>query len=63
MKNDNVFDFTTPEQIDPSQELLCDGARKMLASAIEAKVAGFVAKHSHLESKDGKAALVRNGSA
>ncbi len=61
MKNDNVFDFTKPEQIDPLQELLRDGARKMLASAIEAEVAAFVAKHSHLESRDGKAAVVRNG--
>jgi putative transposase len=34
MKNDNVFDLTKPEQIDPLQELLRDGARKMLASAI-----------------------------
>ena len=61
MKNDNVFDLTKPEQIDPLQELLRDGARKMLASAIEAEVAAFVANHSHLESKDGKAAVVRNG--
>ena len=32
MRNDNVFDLTKPEQIDPLQELLRDGARKMLAS-------------------------------
>lgn len=61
MRNDNIFDFAKPEQIDPLQELLRDGARKMLASAIESEVAAFVAKHSHLHSVDGKAAIVRNG--
>jgi putative transposase len=55
------FDFAKPEQIDPLQELLRDGARKMLASAIESEVAAFVAKHNHLHSMDGKAAIVRNG--
>ena len=61
MRNDNVFDLTKPEQIDPLQELLRDGARKMLASAIEAEIAAFVVKHSHLTSEDGKATVVRNG--
>lgn len=61
MKNDNVFDFTKPEQIDPLQELLREGARKMLASAIEAEVAAFVSNHGHLKSEGGKAAVVRNG--
>lgn len=60
MRNDNVFEITKPEQIDPLEELLCDGARKMLASAIEAVVATFIAKHGHLKSGDGKAVVVRN---
>ncbi len=47
MQNDNVFDFTNLEKIDPLQELLRDGPRKMLASAIEAEAVVFVVKHSH----------------
>lgn len=61
MRNDNVFDLSKPEQIDPLQELLREGARKMLASAIEAEVMAFVEKHSSLKLEDGKAAVVRNG--
>jgi len=61
MTNDNVIPLTKPEQIDPLQELLKDGARRMLASAIEAEVACFINQHRTLKTEDDKAVVVRNG--
>jgi putative transposase len=61
MTNSNVITLNKPEQNDPLQELLKEGARKMLASAIEAEVAAFIKQHSPLITEDGKAAVVRNG--
>jgi transposase-like protein len=61
MTNSNVITLNTPEQNDPLQELLKEGARKMLASAIEAEIAAFIKQHSPLITEDGKAAVVRNG--
>lgn len=42
MTDSNVITLNKPEQNDPLQELLREGARKMLASAIEAEVATFI---------------------
>ena len=61
MTNSNVITLNKPEQNDPLQELLKEGARKMLASAIEAEIAAFIKQHSPLITEDGKAAVVRNG--
>ncbi|MFI3136421.1 MAG: IS256 family transposase [Methylococcaceae bacterium] len=61
MIKSNVINLNKPEQIDPLQELLREGARKMLASAIEAEVTAFINQHDTLKSEDGKAAIVRNG--
>jgi len=61
MTNDNVISLTNPEQIDPLQELLKDGARRMLASAIEVEVAAFIHQHSTLRTEDDNAVVVRNG--
>jgi transposase-like protein len=61
MTNSNVITLNKPEQSDPLQELLKEGARKMLASAIEAEVAEFIKQHSPLITEDGKTAVVRNG--
>lgn len=38
MTDDNVFKLNKPDQDDPLQAVLHDGARKMLAAAIEAEV-------------------------
>jgi transposase-like protein len=61
MTNSNVITLNKPEQNDPLQELLKEGARKMLASAIEVEVGAFIQQHSPLITEDGKAAVVRNG--
>ena len=61
MTNSNVITLNKPEQNDPLQEVLREGARKMLAVAIEAEVAVFIEQHSALKTDENKAAVVRNG--
>lgn len=61
MTDSNVITLNKPEDNDPLQELLREGARKMLASAIETEVAMFIEQHSSLKTDAGKAAVVRNG--
>src|SRR3954470_24307674 len=49
----------------PSQDvltdLLRDGARRLLAQAIEAEVAGWIDDHAHLKDDRGRRQVVRNG--
>ena len=49
----------------PSQDvltdLLRDGARRLLAQAIEAEVAAWIDDHAHLKDADGRRQVVRNG--
>src|SRR5262249_20999898 len=42
-------------------EILRDGARRMLAQAVEAEVAAWIDAHSHLEDEAGHKQVVRNG--
>jgi putative transposase len=46
---------------DPLTEVLRQGARTLLAQAIEAEVAGFLASHAELVDAAGRRRLVRNG--
>ena len=59
MTNNKVIPFNKPEEIDPLQEILQAGARKLLASAVEAEVEHFLAQHN--SESTGKATVVRNG--
>ncbi len=59
MTNNNVIPLNKPEEIDPLQEILQEGARKLLASAVEAEIEYFLAQHNS-ETTD-KATVVRNG--
>ena len=59
MTDDNVLKLNTPEH--PLQEVLIEGARKMLATAIEAEVAAFLKQHGSLKTDEGKSVVVRNG--
>jgi putative transposase len=43
MTDSNVISLNKPEQNDSLQEVLREGARKLLAAAIEAEVAAFIA--------------------
>ncbi|MCL7423478.1 MAG: IS256 family transposase, partial [Methylobacter sp.] len=61
MTDSNIINLNKPEQNDPLQEVLREGARKLLAAAIEAEVAAFLTQHSGLKTNEDKAAVVRNG--
>ncbi len=50
-----------PEGRDILTELCRDGARRMLAEAIEAEVAGWIDAHAHLKDATGRRQVVRNG--
>ena len=57
MTNSNVITLNKPERNDPLQELLRDGARKMLATAIEAEVAAFIEQYSSLKTDNSHAGV------
>lgn len=61
MTDDNVLELNDPEQNDPLQAVLREGARKLLAAAIEAEVSALIEQHSALKTDEGKPAVVRNG--
>ena len=63
MEQDNIVRFQRPDE--PSEDALTDvlrhGARTLLAQAIEAEVATFLASHADLVDEGGRRRLVRNG--
>lgn len=66
VRNDNVTKLPGPEEVTEGarsvlDELVREGARKMLQTALEAEVEAFVSQHKALLTKDGKQAVVRNG--
>ncbi len=61
MTDNNVFKLNKPEQNDPLQEILREGARKMLAAAIESEVASFIERYGGIKTDEGQKAVVRNG--
>ena len=46
---------------DPLTEVLRNGARELLAQAVEAEVTVFLAEHAHLRDTEGRQMIVRNG--
>jgi transposase-like protein len=59
---DNVVQLIQPGTIeDQLTEVLRCGARALLAQAVEAEVASFLAKHADLRTEDGRARVVRHG--
>ena len=62
MSNDNVFKLIQPGVFDDQlTEILRQGARTLLAQAVEAEVADFLAKHADLKTEDGRQRVVRHG--
>lgn len=62
MPNDNVVRLIQPGAFDDQlTEVLRNGARALLAQAVEAEVASFLAKHADLKTEDGRARVVRHG--
>ncbi|GJM30597.1 MAG: hypothetical protein DHS20C17_32320 [Cyclobacteriaceae bacterium] len=45
MTDSNIFKLNQPEKSDPLQEVLREGARKMLAAAIETGVSVFIEQY------------------
>ena len=50
-----------PTGQDVLTEVLRDGARRMLAQAVEAEAAAWIADHAHLKDEAGHKQVVRNG--
>jgi putative transposase len=63
MEQDNIVSFRRPDEPseDPLTDVLRHGARTLLAQAIEAEVATFLANHADLVDESGRRRLVRNG--
>ena len=62
MSNDNVVRLIQPGSFDDQlTEVLRDGARDLLAKAVEAEVADFLGKHANLKTEDGRIRVVRHG--
>ncbi len=65
VSNDNVFALKNPavagEVRDALTQVLREGARALLAQAIEAEVAEFLAQHRDQQDEAGRARVVRNG--
>jgi putative transposase len=62
MEENNVIALRQPGDIvDPLTEVLRNGARALLAQAVEAEVAEALAAHAHLTTEDGRRRLVRHG--
>ena len=62
MPNDNVIQLIQPGTFDDQlTEVLRNGARALLAQAVEAEVADFLGKHADLKTEDGRQRVVRHG--
>ena len=62
MSEANVVTLLQPGSFaDPLTEVLRNGARSLLAQAVEAEVAEFLAKHSDLKTASGLSRMVRHG--
>ena len=63
MHNDTIIEFTKPTGFssDPLTDVLREGARELLATAVQAEVSEFLATHKHLLDDEGRQRLVRHG--
>ena len=62
MTDTNVFALVQPGTFsDRLTDVLRDGARALLAQAVEAEVAGFLGEHADKRTDDGRQRLVRHG--
>ena len=62
MSTDNVVRLIQPGTFDDQlTAVLRDGAKALLATAVEAEVAAFLAKHADLKTEDGHRRVVRHG--
>ena len=63
MSKDTIIEFANPSEFsaDPLTDVLRQGARDLLATAVQAEVAEFLAAHVHLMDDGGRQRLVRHG--
>src|SRR3954451_17497626 len=62
MIQDNVVKLIQPAEFsDPLTEVLREGARALLAQAVEAEVAAFLSGHADKHTEEGRQRLVRHG--
>jgi len=61
MSKDTVIQMDTPEAIDPLTELLRDGARQLIAGAIEAELVEMLQGYDDQMTSEGGQGVVRNG--
>lgn len=62
METTNIVDFARRDEMtDVLTELLKSGAQQLIASAVEAELAGYMAQFSDVRTPTGHAAVVRNG--
>ena len=62
MSKDNIIKLIQPASVDDQlTEILRNGARSLLAQAVEAEVADFLGKHTGLKTADGHQRVVRHG--
>src|SRR5215217_2038651 len=62
MTQDNVVKLIQPAAFsDPLTEVLREGARALLAQAVEAEVTAFLSGHADRQTEDGRPRLVRHG--
>jgi transposase-like protein len=62
VSKDNIIQLIQPGTVDDQlSEILRNGARALLAQAVEAEVADFLGKHADLKTADGHQRVVRHG--
>ncbi|MCP1758827.1 hypothetical protein ACVII1_000127 [Bradyrhizobium elkanii] len=62
MSKDDIIKLIQPGNVDDQfTEILRNGARALLAQAVEAEVADFLSKHADLKTADGHQRVVRHG--
>jgi putative transposase len=62
VSKDNIIKLIHPGTVeDRLTEILRNGARALLAQAVEAEVADFLGKHAGLKTEDGHQRVVRHG--
>jgi len=61
METTNIVDFARRGMTDALTDLLKAGAQELIASAVEAELAGYMTQFSKLRTQTGHAAVVRNG--
>ena len=62
METTNIVDFARQDEMtDALTDLLRTGAQQLIATAVEAEFAGYLAQFADLRTETGHAAVVRNG--